>query len=51
MKTNEKAARVRADEKKASTNDLRVRSGVRAGLRGSWSLGNKVWTDDWLAPV
>ena len=29
---------------------IAVKSGVRAGA-GTWKLGNKVWTDDWLAPV
>jgi hypothetical protein len=29
---------------------LRVRTGVRAGLEGTWKLGNKEWNDDWLAP-
>jgi hypothetical protein len=28
-----------------NTKPLTVRSGVRAGL------GNKIWQDDWLAPV
>ncbi len=31
---------------------IRVRAGVRAGtIEGSWKLGNKIWHDDWLAPV
>lgn len=49
MKTNEKEARVpdaRANEQQSPTSKLAVRSGVRAGR-----LGNKVWSDDWLAPV
>ena len=27
-----------------------IRSGVRAGLAGVPTLGNKEWNDDWLAP-
>lgn len=49
MKKNEKEARVpsaRADGPQSPTKQLAVRSGVRAGR-----LGNKVWSDDWLAPV
>lgn len=48
MKTNETEARVRDDVKKASSSKLEVRSGVRAGR--TWRSGNKVWSDDWLAP-
>jgi hypothetical protein len=40
------------DMKKVATEKLVVRSGIRAGstLRPV-RLNNKVWTDDWLAPV
>ncbi len=37
-----------ADVKMASSSRLEVRSGVRAGR--TWRSGNKVWSDDWLAP-
>ncbi len=49
MKKNEKEARARsprADGPQSPANKLALRSGVRAGR-----LGNKVWSDDWLAPV
>jgi hemolysin-activating ACP:hemolysin acyltransferase len=52
MKMNEREERGRgagADEKKAPSSKLEVRSGVRAGR--TWRSGNKVWSDDWLAPV
>lgn len=52
MKTDEKEARARltcADVRRTPSPELKIRSAVRAGR--TWKLGNKIWQDDWLAPV
>jgi hypothetical protein len=52
MKQDEKEARPRltcADVRRTPTNEFTIRTAIRAGR--TWKLGNKVWQDDWLAPV
>lgn len=52
MKQDEKEVRKRltcADVRRTPSNELTVRTSIRAGR--TWKLGNKIWQDDWLAPV
>lgn len=49
MKTKERddsPSTPRVEAPKAAPQKLTVRTGARAGR-----LGNKIWNDDWLAPV